>query len=91
MTTVFVCRPRYELIRQPVVYCASTKCRRPRRMLAYMEPWRGWTHTCLTCGRQCFDGIWGPRPKAERARQRIERAKDLWRRFKGGEIELVED
>ena len=91
MTTVIICRPDYSAIKMPVAYCTSTTCRKPRRVLAVNEPWHGWTQTCLTCGRQSYDGRWMPRPTGRRAERQIERAKDLWRRFRAGEIELVED
>ena len=91
MTTIIVCGPRYSAIQMPVAYCSSTTCLRPRRVLATLEPWHGWTQTCLTCGRQCYDGVWMPRPKGRRASRQIERAKHLWRRFKAGQVGLVEE
>ena len=68
-------------------------CKKNSRAIEFFQHYRGWSSTCINCGRQWSDGEWLPLDFYRGVRkENINSAKRLWRKLKdiGSEITFEE-
>ena len=64
-------------------------CKKNSRSIEFFQHYRGWTSTCINCGRQWSDGEWLPLDFCRGVRKdNIDSAKRLWRKLKDIDSEI---